>query len=560
VAVLRFVLRQGTADLWAARNPILLAGEEGLETDTRNRKIGDGVTHWNDLPYAGGPKGDQGPQGLRGPQGLLGPKGDQGIQGPQGVPGPKGDQGIQGNVGPRGLQGLQGIQGPKGDQGLPGQTGPQGEPGYTGPIGPEGPPGDLGPAGPPGPKGDPGTQGLKGDQGIQGVAGPKGDQGIQGVAGPKGDQGIQGIPGAKGDQGLQGIAGPKGDQGIQGVAGPKGDQGLQGDPGPVGPEGPQGIQGPAGTLPPTGIPSRALYVESNGSYGTITVNSYKEFLGVGTPPADKTLTGDIWTKLQVAAPASYAGSFNARGASSATTYSYTFPAGAAGPADGDTVVLSLFGYTATATVWAPATLGARSIDPIQAPYITSGFAAGIYVFKADAATAGSTFSVAVSNPTGTVTATTPSFMCSWFKGLKGSGTQGTAILDSVARSAIGSGAIKTNPTKVTSIANAVEFGMALTQDSTAPTATQASIVGLTEYNERLEGTPQQLQVMGANLSPVPAGTTIGNRTFTFALPDNTTPSGPFGVAYTFAIEANAALAPSRMIYDGSAWALLDGNI
>lgn len=44
-------LRRGTAAQWTAANPILAAGEIGLELDTDKRKIGDGVNVWGDLPY-----------------------------------------------------------------------------------------------------------------------------------------------------------------------------------------------------------------------------------------------------------------------------------------------------------------------------------------------------------------------------------------------------------------------------------------------------------------------------------------------------------------------------
>ena len=44
-------LRRGTAAQWTAANPILAAGEVGLELDTDKRKIGDGVTAWADLAY-----------------------------------------------------------------------------------------------------------------------------------------------------------------------------------------------------------------------------------------------------------------------------------------------------------------------------------------------------------------------------------------------------------------------------------------------------------------------------------------------------------------------------
>jgi len=45
-------LRRGTATQWTAGNPILAAGELGLETDTTKIKIGDGSTSWTSLAYA----------------------------------------------------------------------------------------------------------------------------------------------------------------------------------------------------------------------------------------------------------------------------------------------------------------------------------------------------------------------------------------------------------------------------------------------------------------------------------------------------------------------------
>ena len=47
----RFKLRNGTAAEWTAANPVLLAGEIGVETDTRRYKIGDGTTAWAGLSY-----------------------------------------------------------------------------------------------------------------------------------------------------------------------------------------------------------------------------------------------------------------------------------------------------------------------------------------------------------------------------------------------------------------------------------------------------------------------------------------------------------------------------
>lgn len=48
----RIRLRGGTALQWATANPILRAREPGIEQDSGRLKFGDGVTAWNDLPYA----------------------------------------------------------------------------------------------------------------------------------------------------------------------------------------------------------------------------------------------------------------------------------------------------------------------------------------------------------------------------------------------------------------------------------------------------------------------------------------------------------------------------
>ena len=48
----RIKLRRDTSANWVTANPILAAGETGFETDTRMIKLGDGATHWNNLPYA----------------------------------------------------------------------------------------------------------------------------------------------------------------------------------------------------------------------------------------------------------------------------------------------------------------------------------------------------------------------------------------------------------------------------------------------------------------------------------------------------------------------------
>lgn len=44
-------LRRGTASQWNQANPVLEAGEPGVERDTNKFKIGDGVRTWSNLPY-----------------------------------------------------------------------------------------------------------------------------------------------------------------------------------------------------------------------------------------------------------------------------------------------------------------------------------------------------------------------------------------------------------------------------------------------------------------------------------------------------------------------------
>jgi hypothetical protein len=44
-----------TRSQWASLNPVLMAGEPGLESDSKNLKIGDGRSSWDKLPYHGCP-------------------------------------------------------------------------------------------------------------------------------------------------------------------------------------------------------------------------------------------------------------------------------------------------------------------------------------------------------------------------------------------------------------------------------------------------------------------------------------------------------------------------
>lgn len=60
----RIEIRGGESEEWTNKNPILRKDEPGRERDTNKVKFGDGVTHWNDLPYfasssGGGPSDEE---------------------------------------------------------------------------------------------------------------------------------------------------------------------------------------------------------------------------------------------------------------------------------------------------------------------------------------------------------------------------------------------------------------------------------------------------------------------------------------------------------------------
>lgn len=139
-----FMLRRGTAVQWTAENPVLRPGEPGVEIDTGQFKIGNGVDRWTELPVisgsgAPGPEGDSAYEvavnnGFVGTEAawLLTLKGADGAQGPQGIQGPPGADGVDGGQGPQGIQGApgaDGAEGPEGPQGPPGADGLD----YTGP-------------------------------------------------------------------------------------------------------------------------------------------------------------------------------------------------------------------------------------------------------------------------------------------------------------------------------------------------------------------------------------------------------------------------------------------
>jgi hypothetical protein len=51
MTIKRIRFRRGTAASWTSDNPTLATPEPGYETDTKQLKIGDGSTPWNDLGY-----------------------------------------------------------------------------------------------------------------------------------------------------------------------------------------------------------------------------------------------------------------------------------------------------------------------------------------------------------------------------------------------------------------------------------------------------------------------------------------------------------------------------
>ena len=44
-------IRHDITENWSENNPILAIGEFGLDDSTSLLKIGNGITHWNELPY-----------------------------------------------------------------------------------------------------------------------------------------------------------------------------------------------------------------------------------------------------------------------------------------------------------------------------------------------------------------------------------------------------------------------------------------------------------------------------------------------------------------------------
>lgn len=176
--------RNDTAANWASANPILAIGEMGIELDTDQFKIGNGVSNWNSLPY-GGLQGDAGQFTI---SSSNPPSGAQ-----------TGDAWFNSETGQIYIY-YDGYW----TESASSNVGPVGPTGPTGPIGPLGPTGPIGSTGPTGPQG---IQGVTGPQGVIGTTGPTGPRGITGPTGPQGVQGVQGERGATGPTGPAGVSG-----------------------------------------------------------------------------------------------------------------------------------------------------------------------------------------------------------------------------------------------------------------------------------------------------------------------------------------------------------------
>lgn len=58
IKLVRIQFRRDTANNWKGVNPVLAAGEMGIESDTNKFKFGNGTSAWNELGYAGSEAGN----------------------------------------------------------------------------------------------------------------------------------------------------------------------------------------------------------------------------------------------------------------------------------------------------------------------------------------------------------------------------------------------------------------------------------------------------------------------------------------------------------------------
>jgi hypothetical protein len=150
-------IRRDSLANWVSNNPVLASGEMGINLDTYQYKLGDGVKTWIQLPYAGiaGPTGAPGASisSSTGATGVTGSIGPTGLTGPTGISstGVTGSVriGFSGFTGPTGLSatgqiGATGAIGPTGYTGVTGSTGATGPTGQAGAAGSRGPTGPVG--------------------------------------------------------------------------------------------------------------------------------------------------------------------------------------------------------------------------------------------------------------------------------------------------------------------------------------------------------------------------------------------------------------------------------
>ena len=52
MSTVRIQVRRGTSSEWTSANPVLAAGEMGVETNTNKFKFGNGTDTWSALSYA----------------------------------------------------------------------------------------------------------------------------------------------------------------------------------------------------------------------------------------------------------------------------------------------------------------------------------------------------------------------------------------------------------------------------------------------------------------------------------------------------------------------------
>lgn len=114
-------VRRDTKANWETINPILLEGEPAYELDTDMFKIGDGIKHYNDLPY----HNKVGPQG---PQGEPGPTPQISMNVSTGNPGTNASVSVTGTA----ENPVINLTVPRGDTGKTGSTGPKGDTGNSG--------------------------------------------------------------------------------------------------------------------------------------------------------------------------------------------------------------------------------------------------------------------------------------------------------------------------------------------------------------------------------------------------------------------------------------------